>query len=128
MRSPAVRWLILCFTCVWFGALAPGHQRGQIQLPGWSPAERCCPVPAAAAAACHVGGGEQHPTCPTDPAERPGGACAVCYVVACLQPPPPLIVYVPEFGPAPAAPAARLHAAVVAPLSLPIRSRAPPAA
>lgn len=95
-RRP-LRLLVLGFSCLWFGALMPVHQRGQIRLPG--------PVVSIDAdgsqlpkARCHRGGpdakchGRQERQ-PDPGKESPGpGNCAVCHFIAGLDAPPPVVV------------------------------------
>lgn len=70
MRSAALRWLVLAFTCAWFGVLAPVHQRGVVQLPGSSPAKDCCTTKP-----------KHGDTAPV----RNTGNCAVCHLIATLD-------------------------------------------
>ena len=99
MRSSALRWLVLLFTIAWFGVLVPVHNRGAIQLPG-SAAHACCKQSSDAAAAnvpaCHKPKSDGKP----EPAKSGGGNCAVCYFVAGLDLPAPVMLDVPPLGPA----------------------------
>jgi hypothetical protein len=101
MRLPALRWLVLVFTCAWFGVLVPVHQRGAIQLPG-SAAHACCMKPggdavagAASVPACHRKAATEDKDAP---AGKSSGNCAVCYFVAGLDLPAPVMLDVPPLG------------------------------
>jgi hypothetical protein len=101
MRLPVLRWLVLLFTCAWFGVLVPVHNRGAIQLPG-SGGHACCTKPAEAVAdasvpACHRKAAAK-PHCPTDQPSKGSGNCAVCYFVAGLDLPVPVMLDVPPLG------------------------------
>ena len=91
MRSLTLRWLVLLFTAAWFGVLVPVHQRGAIQLPGGTTS--CCAHKAEKA--CHSGSQK-----PDVPAKGGSGNCAVCYFVAGLDLPAPVMLDVPPLGPA----------------------------
>lgn len=93
MRRPALRWLVLLFTCAWFGVLLPVHNRGAIQLPG-SPGPTCCQRVTSPSKPCHQTPGKD---CPPG---KPAGNCAVCYFVAGLDLPVPVMLDVPPLGPA----------------------------
>jgi hypothetical protein len=96
MRRPAVRWLVLLFTCAWFGVLVPVHRRGAIQLPGATPA--CCAHKSVAAdapaSACHDAGSRKSQA----PTKSGSGNCAVCFFVAGLDLPAPVMLDVPPLG------------------------------
>ena len=85
MRSRGLRWVVLAFTCAWFGVLLPVHQRGRITLPGacadasalTAPSHGCCPAPG-------------HTPGDAPPAAPDSRACAVCYYIATLDLPPAL--------------------------------------
>jgi hypothetical protein len=96
MQSLALRWFVLLFTVAWFGVLVPIHQRGAIQLPG-SPVSSCCvhKNDGTAAKACH---GE--PQQSQNPTRNSSGNCAVCFFVAGLDLPAPVMLDVPPLGPA----------------------------
>jgi hypothetical protein len=92
MSSPWLRWLVLCFACVWFGMLVPVHQRGQITLPGTgAPAsgerQSHCSRAADPSSPCHKRG--QKPGEKQAPAQP--GSCAVCHFIAGLHAPPPVV-------------------------------------
>jgi hypothetical protein len=127
MPRRALHWLVLCFTTLWFGVLVPVHNRGEISLPGWAPAERtaaahrCCPadttpLPEQGPAPCH------------DPARSSGGACAVCAFIATLDAPPPVTVVETRLGLAGTFEAPRPEAPTSVRVTLPFHSRAPPTA
>jgi hypothetical protein len=84
--------MVLGFACLWFGALVPVHQRGQIQLPGAS---------ASAVGASHC----SRPDAPchkkdTKPGQAPKdpGNCAVCHFILGLHAPPPVTAYEARLG------------------------------
>jgi hypothetical protein len=85
MRSRGLRWVVLAFTCLWFGVLLPVHQRGRITLPG---------AECAAASALTAAAAASHSCCPTPGHKSPDApapdsrACAVCYYIATLDLPP----------------------------------------
>ncbi len=95
MNSRFLRWMVLGFTCLWFGMLVPVHQRGQIQLPGPALAASggCCPKQNDAKAACR----DTETSKNEKPAPDPGH-CAVCHFIAGLQAPPPVTIYVACLG------------------------------
>jgi hypothetical protein len=86
MRSRGLRWLVLAFTCLWFGVLLPVHQRGRITLPG-ACAEAAAASLAPQHACCPTTGGEHKPA-DAPPAGPDSRACAVCYYIATLDLPP----------------------------------------
>jgi hypothetical protein len=117
MRRRGLRIAILVFVTLWFGVLVPIHTRGQIPIPGDCSAQsdwrQCC-------ARTHRG--DSHSRLPVRP-----HACGVCYVIATLDLPPELILYVPP--PSPSEPVDRV--APVIHVSIAARTtcleRAPPA-
>src|SRR3954468_19055953 len=91
MSSRLLRWMVLGFTCLWFGVLLPVHQRGQIQLPGSAARVGACARCGRPEAPAHKG--EPAKSAPKDP-----GNCAVCHFIAGLNVPPPVTVYVVRLG------------------------------
>ena len=102
MRSAALRWIVLAFTCAWFGVLVPIHQRGSIQLPGGGTS--CCETKKTETAQADVPACHRKPVAPADdhdaPPAKPASNCAVCYFVAALDLPAPVLLTVPPLGPA----------------------------
>ena len=108
MHCRITRILVLGFACLWFGVLAPVHERGRIPLPGAAGAgnalaargdtasHACCPTgparlgPTEADGTAAPGAGQRE--CPAST-----GSCAVCYFIATLDLPPP-VTLVPEQG------------------------------
>lgn len=116
MRRKAFTWLLIAFTCAWFGALVPAHDRGRIQLPGPG---------AAASHACCVGGEHK----PGDPAPaKNSGNCAVCYFIATLDLPPTFELGIEPLGLLALANAPRPAVPVAASPLLSYHSRGPPRA
>lgn len=127
-RPPRFSTACIVWLTLWFGVVVPGHERGQIVLPGYAapshcgtassadassaPKSTCCPVPE-----------PDEPGKPADPITR----CAVCYIVATLATPPPV-----DLAPQPTARVALLDqtpslAPEVATPHRPWLGRAPPA-
>ncbi len=71
--SRAFRIALLLIETLWFSVLVPGHTRGQIALPG-APAKTCCEKPNHA---------------------MPVKSCAMCYFIATLDVPPPIVFVTP---------------------------------
>ena len=122
MSSPLLRWLVLGFACLWFGALVPVHQRGQIQLPGGASASAAshCGRPDAP---CH----KKDAGHPGEPPKNPEN-CAVCHFIVGLHAPPPVTVYEARLGLLTVLPPER---PIVAPLrhaALPFHGLDPPTA
>ena len=96
MRSRPFRILFLIFLCLWFGIIVPGHERGQIVLPGSAPV-------AAAGSCCAMRGGilaNQDYDCDPDRKNKPSRQdqkrCAMCQLIATLQvADPPLLLLAP---------------------------------
>jgi hypothetical protein len=87
------RWLVLVWFTLWMGVIMPGHTRGAVRLPGAGEAtacESCC----CATACCETDRGDGNSETPADPAR----CCAVCYINATLNTPPPLTLYTPYLG------------------------------
>ena len=125
MDSRFLRWMVLGFTCLWFGVLVPVHQRGQIQLPGRAPTAGTPPAHCskmAAGSACH-----KQPA-PQEDAPASTGNCAVCHYILGIHTPPPVTTYVARLGLTNDAPA---EVRVVVPLrhaAMPFFGLDPPAA
>jgi len=83
MRSCGLRIAMLAFVVVWFGVLLPVHTRGQVPLLGDCPQ---CKV-------CHRC---DRNSCPQPQVPARPKSCAICYLIATLDLPPALIIYVPE--------------------------------
>jgi hypothetical protein len=107
VSSRVLRWIVLAFACLWFGALVPVHQRGQIQLPGpglTACQGGACEKPEAPVPACHKKKACEHPSHdgqqPATDDKSPGksGNCAVCHFIAGLHAPPPAAIYVEQLG------------------------------
>lgn len=80
MSSRPLRWLVLCFACLWFGMLVPVHQRGAIQLPGLATAAGSSEKDSC----CHKS--DSHSS---KDSQKSRDNCAVCHFVAGLHTPPP---------------------------------------
>ncbi len=141
MHRPALRWLVLLFTCAWFGVLVPVHNRGQITLGGpraAATATACCPGEAKArpaVAACHpVKPAAAETPARANAADAPpddapaAGDCAVCHFIAALDLPAPVLLDAPPLGAA--RPPARFGLPEPARLALihACRERGPPVA
>lgn len=98
MKSRFLNILCLLFVSLWFGVIAPGHQRGTIKLAGSESCETtrtsdnqrdvahrektsCCPMPTASITADGKSDPDHQP--PKDPAS----CCAVCYLNGVLDTP-----------------------------------------
>lgn len=87
--------LCLAWSVLWFGAIAPGHERGAVRVPGAAPAaggESCCTRPGDA------------PDGDRQPGGDPSRCCAICYLSGAVDRPPEV-----------ATPPALVAAAVLAP-------------
>jgi hypothetical protein len=129
MSSRLLRWIVLGFTCLWFGMLVPIHQRGQIQLPGRGASASVAPSGHCnrADAPCHrkvAAGDKQHPQKPGTPGDREN--CAVCQFILGLHAPPPVTWYVERLGLVEVLAAAHYDAVAHCNVVLPIQGRAPP--
>lgn len=121
--SACIVWLSL-----WFGIVVPGHERGQIVLPGYQPPSHCGadagePPPRAARSDCCPAPGNDDSKRPGGPVER----CAICYIVATLTVPLPI-----DLAPRPTARAGlvaqhRPDRPTTSPPTPPYLGRAPPA-
>jgi hypothetical protein len=86
MRRRGLRIAMLLFVTLWFGVLVPVHTRGQMPLPGDCSSQvvgRECCTP-----------GHRHESKSNLPAWP--RVCGVCYIIATLDLPPDLILYVPN--------------------------------
>ena len=123
MRHRAVNWLVLGFAALWFNVVLPVHQRGRITLGvGGTPepaSHACCTTSHQTAPKSSKG------HCPA-PDSRPSGPCAVCYYMAGLCTPPPVIAVEQRLGYAGQARTAARSDWHGARLVLPLNSRAPP--
>ena len=93
MSSRLLRWVVIAFTCMWFGVLVPAHTRGQIKLAG----SRSAAVKSPDADACNRcltksapanAGKPESPQPPVDTSD-----CAVCHLILGLHTPPPVTTY-----------------------------------
>ena len=97
MSSRRLRWLVLCFTCVWFGMLVPVHQRGAITLPGTPAVARGdgashCSRMSDPSSACHKRLlGQQKDRSDGKRAPARARSCAVCHFIVALHAPPPVV-------------------------------------
>lgn len=97
MRSRKFRILFLSFLCLWLGVIVPGHERGQIVLPGRPHvAMRSC---------CAMRGGSLTRLDFSDPANRKSKPtreerkrCAMCQLIATLQHVQPTFFIHPPMG------------------------------
>lgn len=90
-----MHWAVLVWFALWMGVIMPGHTRGAVRLPGMDEAPdgaSCC---CSADSGCDTtDGGDENDKTPADPAK----CCAICYVNATLNTPPPLTLYTPYLG------------------------------
>src|SRR5437764_11403827 len=118
----ASRWFklaLLAYVAVWFSVVVPGHQRGQVALPGARVASAgcCADLPVA-----------RHGAAPVAPHRLPASrGCAICFFAAHLSVPPAIDIAQTPLGflclltpPAPGSVAGRA-------VHLPFDGRAPPA-
>ncbi|MDH3583217.1 MAG: hypothetical protein OER86_03290 [Phycisphaerae bacterium] len=90
MRSPRLRLAVLLWLGWWFGWMVPAHQRGFVTLDPQPAGDRshatkacCAPV---------------SPASDQDPASKfpdPASRCALCFLVATLDVPPPVTWFQP---------------------------------
>src|SRR5215203_3393706 len=89
MNSRSLRILLLLFVAVWFGAIVPGHTRGQISLPGTT--------------APSADGKGAHGSCCSSSGSKKDSApakkcCAVCFFAAALMHTPPVSFNFADLG------------------------------
>jgi hypothetical protein len=125
MRHRVVHWLVLGFAALWFNVVLPVHKRGQITLGGGG-------TPGSASHACCRTGQETAPGsdkghCPASDS-RPSGPCAVCFYMAGLCTPPPVIAVEQRLGYAGPTRVVAPYTPNRARLILRLNSRAPPLA
>ena len=122
MRRKPFNLLLIAFQLVWYGAVVPGHTRGQVALPDYggrapsADAAPACPLCAGGGAPKKQGGG--------DPVRH----CAVCFFAAHLDVPPPVVLIHPPLCRAEQARPAIAERCDLEPPPARYRSRAPPAA
>ena len=88
MNHRGLRILVLLWACAWFGVIVPGHERGQIKLPGAGATQgcdSCCDAPAS------------HPKSSKEKAD-PAANCAICFLTAQLQTPTTIDLTLPHVG------------------------------
>jgi len=94
MRSKMLRVGLVLFELVWFGAFLPGHNRGQITIPGYDRQTNnsCCSEnrlvvsPTVKPSACRTDSTSDK----KDDPYKKVASCAICYIVATLQTPEPI--------------------------------------
>ena len=120
-------YLILIWSILWFGVIAPGHERGAVRVPGGetstssSHGHACCQRPTP-----NTTDETPDPAAPED--EDPASACAICYLNGALHTPVPIAI-IPAvsrtaLAPRPAPP----HTPALARRYPPALGRAPPIA
>jgi hypothetical protein len=87
-----VRILMLGWLGVWFGVIAPGHQRGIVMLPGTVKPGSCCVVRGELV----VNKGGQAPAKQTPP--MPVKGCAICQINATLATPEVIVFHALDLG------------------------------
>jgi hypothetical protein len=87
LRSGGLRLICLGWLVVWFGVVAPGHERGVVTLPGMGCADRSSTSTDNQPAATCCAGKESET--PDERVRR----CAICQLLATLSPPAPPIVW-----------------------------------
>ncbi|MBC7785500.1 MAG: DUF2946 family protein [Burkholderiales bacterium] len=120
MNSRRLNWLVLGFTCLWFGMFVPVHQRGLMQLPGGVAAAHCSTEKPS-----HC----QKKTAGKKPVEKQSpktANCAVCHFIAGLHVPPPVTVVESRLGLLDLRPLVKPATPVISRQVLPIHGRAPP--
>ncbi len=107
VKHTALKYVILAYTLCWFGVIAPGHQRGVVQLPGgqsgsspWS--GDVATISALATGSCCTRRGEnaseQEGQNSEGPRPDPARNCAICKLNATLDTPPTVIDVYPWVG------------------------------
>jgi hypothetical protein len=134
MSSRRLRWLVLCFTFVWFGMLVPVHQRGAITLPGTAalPAgdgAGHCSRMSDPSSACHKRLQDQQKD-RSDGKRTPArtGGCAVCHFIVALHAPPPVVSVEARLGLLESLPAEERSVAPLRHAALPFHGLDPPLA
>lgn len=91
--------LVLVWFTLWMGVVMPGHTRGVVRLPGMdntqSAAAHCC---CDTAGTCDMTDATAESETNDDPPADPAKCCAVCYLTATLNTPPPVTLYTPYLG------------------------------
>ena len=134
MSSRRLRWLVLCFTCVWFGMLVPVHQRRAITLPGTASAAvgeaaSHCSRAGDPDSPCHKRLREQQKD-QSDGKRAPArtGSCAVCHFIVGLHAPPPVVSVEARLGLLESLPAEDRAVAPLRHAALPFHGLDPPTA
>src|SRR5687767_14953940 len=100
MSSRFLRWGLIAFTCVWFGAFVPAHTRGQIKLAGATSIKTDRPESSACSKSAHCH--KKTPAAvPNSDSPTPQGDtrdCAVCHLILGLHTPPPVASYEVKLG------------------------------
>jgi len=91
--------LVLVWFTLWMGVVMPGHTRGVVRLPGMentqSAAAQCC---CDTAGTCDMTDATAESATEDDTPADPAKCCAVCYLNATLNTPPPVTLYTPYLG------------------------------
>jgi hypothetical protein len=127
MSSRLLRWVVIAFTCFWFGALVPAHTRGQIKLAGSRSAAANTPE----TSHCSKGGHCNKKSVPSTKQEAPKpeqdtSDCAVCHLILGLHTPPPVTTYEVYLGLVRGAPIDHTEIAPLRHTALPFHGLDPP--
>lgn len=98
MHSKTFRILFLSFLCVWLGVIVPGHERGQIKLPGAphvSAVNSCCAIRGGSLSKLDVA---SKPGKKPKPSREDQKRCAMCQLIATLQVAEPSLLKLPPLG------------------------------
>ena len=126
MHSRLFRILFLGFLCLWLGIIVPGHERGQIVLPG-------TPRNTAIKSCCVLRGGSltkldfnRQPTDKQRPTREDRKRCALCQLIATLQVARPSLLAFLPMGLLAIIPAQRSLGIAHYPYIGPVMGRGPP--
>lgn len=97
MSSRPFHVAMLLFVTLWFGVIAPGHERGAVRLPGSDGCHATTSASATAGRACCALLEEAEQDEPQR-SEDPASCCAICYLNGTLDVPPPLVIHVTFLG------------------------------
>jgi hypothetical protein len=118
MTTRAARILVLVYAAWWLGVFMPGHLRGQVKVVGENEPTACH--------ACPMSSGPDTSKTSDEPGES-SAHCAVCVILARMNPPAAVEMDVPDLGEldelVPLAVIAQLH---VSPRLAVLHGRAPP--
>lgn len=128
MNSRTFRILLLGLLCLWFGVIMPGHERGQIVLPGGtgkSVTRSCCAMRGGELAVMDTNCDPQQQK--QKPSREDQKRCALCQLIATLQVAQIPNLSLPPMGLLAISPPQRAIGVAHPAFSGPVLGRAPPA-